>query len=429
MEEAEPEHEAHVGLRHGAVLEHPVVASRHGGEHIGAKAPRRLVDDLHAVLQDERREMQRRHRRQPKAEVVVHAVGGELLADALEVRQPRDAEVAVAEEHPTARLDGLLDGLRGSRPLALAEGDALQPLAHTAGLGEGDHLADGVAAGRQDEYQWRQLRGVLEGGRDVERRRLDEPRAKLVRYKPGSRSGQPVGPQRSEDAHPLHVTELVPRLGEGRDVRLARVVERLEVAYVGIEELVETIEGLELREVDDVTPSLCRQPCRRRLRVRRVGNICLWPCEKEAALLRVQASHEVHAPESKGGGEQQYVGLKQAAADAPVHRLHQAINEALQAWRLHVAERGAVDRMPGQLLEPLEAELVHRVHHGQIADAEKQQTGPHRVALERLAHIVDLLLHALRLLHGAGDLRARQPRALERIDELAALEDVGIRGH
>ena len=72
--------------------------------------------------------------REPQPEVGVHAVGAELLADALEHGHPRDAQVAVLQARPRALVLRLRDGLLGDGALALAERDRDHALAAEAEL-------------------------------------------------------------------------------------------------------------------------------------------------------------------------------------------------------------------------------------------------------------------------------------------------------
>eukprot|EP00982_Pelagococcus_subviridis_P013196 31229-Pelagococcus_subviridis.AAC.8 len=95
-----------------------------------------LRDARLTALENREREVRRRVGRQPQPEVLVRLLLVERLDDLLQVREPRQHEVAVREEHPVPFDRRRRDELRRHRGLALTERDAEKLFAEPLGLRE-----------------------------------------------------------------------------------------------------------------------------------------------------------------------------------------------------------------------------------------------------------------------------------------------------
>ncbi len=109
---------------------------------------RRLVRDLHRVLQHRNREALSRVRGQPQAELwrQMAATHAQVIADPLQVREEERGQVAVLQENPGLVGHALLDGFERDGRLALAERHRVDLVVHVVLPGEAVEVLQRVLA-------------------------------------------------------------------------------------------------------------------------------------------------------------------------------------------------------------------------------------------------------------------------------------------
>mmetsp|Transcript_59669 Transcript_59669/g.172846 ORF Transcript_59669/g.172846 Transcript_59669/m.172846 type:complete len:385 (+) Transcript_59669:1071-2225(+) len=257
VEETEAVHEACIRFGLLAIRQHAVVYFHHRAKDVGPQALRRLVRHLDAVLQEQGGELLGWHGRQPEPIRVVRLLRVHLLANPLQLGQPAHGQVAIAEQYPAAALPGPFDHAGGLRALALPERDAFQLVRHALRIRELHHVVHRVAARRKDKNERRHLGGILVRDGDVEDRRLHEFLPHFLRDEGDHRGGQPVRPERPQEAHALHRRQaLLPIRGQFALVGLGHVVDGLEGGQALSEGRVEAVERRQVRQREDLIPTL-----------------------------------------------------------------------------------------------------------------------------------------------------------------------------
>ena len=140
-----------------------------GSRQIGLEPARRLVGQFNSRLQNRHWEPICRHRSQPEPVIRVR-VGLHLqLLDPLQLREPRDGQVAVLQDHPAAVSPAGFDVFLGDVALALSEGQLRHPAAlHFLLLCELVEVGHRVRARGQNENDRGHAGRVEEGVREVE---------------------------------------------------------------------------------------------------------------------------------------------------------------------------------------------------------------------------------------------------------------------
>mmetsp|Transcript_98393 Transcript_98393/g.212145 ORF Transcript_98393/g.212145 Transcript_98393/m.212145 type:complete len:1113 (+) Transcript_98393:229-3567(+) len=427
VEEAEPEEHLLELKRLVAAVEPLVVEAEVGAEERLLQALRRLDRHLDAHLQDGDRELRRGAGGKPKPEVRVHLGRVQLLHEGLERGHEARGQVAVLQQHPLAVLAALLDARNGLRSLALAQTDGVDLGEHVQALGKLLDVVHGVAARRKDVDQGERGTRVIVAHLQVQRRRLQEDPAKLVlddRHQALRHGVRAEGEEQQrllqrralqlEVVRPLHLRGVV-----GVEDRLPAHDLGGELADEAVEDIAHALEDI------DADPAHLREPVR-------VLRLLLLHLSREAReeghdLVELQLLLDLLALETEHHGVEQLVLLEEAAADHDKEQLDERaeeLHEALVLARLLLGHRdGLVEHQD----EPVQRELVHRVHDAHVADDEVQRGASQGVILVELTHLGDLLPSDLLLLHLLLDLRAHHLGVAEGLDQLLVVEDVAGR--
>eukprot|EP00968_Pinguiococcus_pyrenoidosus_P001291 scaffold57_cov254-Pinguiococcus_pyrenoidosus.AAC.44 len=402
-------------------------------------ARRRLQSNLHAHLQQAQGELGVGKRREEEAEVLVHvleAVHG--LLHALHERQP---ELAVLHEHPGAVAGRLRDATHRRSLLTLTHTDdegrrqLLLPCQGVHVLGRvgaraqqeddrsevvraGEHVVELIRDGLHEPWTQRRDLGAVDvhdvGGLDE---LLDGEEA-------------PILPQRAHEKQLVErpdrrgqLVELALVVGHRRDLRLVALDEGLPDGARAVDVGRQVLEELDLHaELVDVLPHFEIQPGEWQLRDGVLVN----------ARPSAQQHHNVARREHPSRGEDlerdkqledELVLLVGTAIQVPERRVGEILADVL-----HAPDRGRLRAKlhaeREELVELLEAGLVHRVHQTHLRDDEVEHAAARGDRSELLALLVDLNPRLLRGLQLALDLVCLRLGRVEHPDELLVVKQV-----
>ena len=411
-----------------AVLRHP----RQRAHDAGADALRRLVGQLDRHLQQADRELGVRLRRDEQPAVVVDDVLGSVVAaqhDAaqhvLELDQERDAQVAVLQQRPLARLPAVLDDLTRARLLALAHRDAVPALLEL--LHRGLDRRRRIGALRQQEDDRARAVRLLDAVDEVQLLRLRVLLAQRARDVAACREQRAVDAHRAHEQHALERVQLALELGDlGRLGR--RVLQPLAPRAVVARERVDQVaERLRARVGDGADV----EPARRQPRV--VGHLAVGAAVAGAALeqhverQRVEllgaeldlARHQQH--------EHRLVRREEAAHHVAEHGVCQVLDDARDALLLLLRPLGAVEGQVEQAEELRQRRLVHVVDERQLVDEEVEHRAADGDGAELLGRGRDALAVLGRRRELLLDLGGRVLRLLQRLDQRVVVDEVALR--
>mmetsp|Transcript_110102 Transcript_110102/g.267689 ORF Transcript_110102/g.267689 Transcript_110102/m.267689 type:complete len:319 (+) Transcript_110102:1560-2516(+) len=307
------------------------------------------------------------------------------LHNLLQVRHPRDRQVAVLQEHPVAHRQAVLDHLGRHGCLALAERTAVELDAHR--LCERLDLARRVDTGREHEDKRRASGGRLVDTLQVERGRVHEHGAQVVGHELRHGEQHTIGAQGTQDDHRLQFGALrVPLAWQRLVLRRSRHVPPLPVARRLVERADDATESTELIELSDVVPGRRVEPVGHRVGALLVPVHDKATPQEEVPLLRRDLGLALHLLDADLQGQQQLVALEQTTARVLVHlvrvegvdrldTLSELIRSATTAAAAAIAVTAVLNAHHEQVDVRVERELVHRVDRGKIVEHEEQERG------------------------------------------------------
>eukprot|EP01136_Pigoraptor_vietnamica_P000134 Opistho-1_new@25059 len=382
-------------------------------------ALRRLVRELDARLQQADRELRVLLRRDPKAEVLV-----DLLRHRQRVEQlvhKVEAEVAVLQQHPAARLHELLHQAPRVHLLALAHrnGARLRLLLLRQRL----DCRRRVAAHRQQADHRRARVRLLPHLLEVEDDALREPLAERVANVLARLVHGAVGaPRADEERAAERVERVLVAVGQLRLLRGVLVVPVLPALLVARHLVEDLAELRQLTELDNVEPRHVRDPPARlllhRVHVERSASLDedLELLQRHAAALDVRLEREEQR-------EEELVDLVQPAARVLEHAEREVVDDVLDALVRDRRRLRARHRLVKQPEELLQRRLVHHVDHAHLDDEEVEDAAARRDRAVLLARRVDLHLRLRGDHELVVDLLRGALRHREHVDERLVVDE------
>mmetsp|Transcript_58679 Transcript_58679/g.80026 ORF Transcript_58679/g.80026 Transcript_58679/m.80026 type:complete len:378 (-) Transcript_58679:694-1827(-) len=345
-----------------------------------------------------------------------------LVNQFLQIRHPRNHQMAVREQHPRPVPRPLVHHVHGHGALSLSESAVRQIAAEF--FGQLHDLCSGVHSWAEDENKGGGRGGGLVDELQVEGGGRGETLPKVLRHESARSEVDAVQAEGSKDAHALEAHEVLPLIGK-RHLLWLRCHKPLFPRFMALCECADDAgEHGDFVEFADVIP-------RRRVEPGRCGiRWLLRPIHDDATVAEevefrfvdlLLAFHDAGAELER---EEEFVALEETPAGVLVHGLRVEVVDGLASLG-HVLAAGRTAVRDGRVEEDevgVEGELVHGVHPSQVVQHEIRNRTADRGGPVPFPRSIDLLLRLLRHFHLLCDGLGRDLRLLEDIHKLDVIQ-------